>query len=739
MSENSNGTLLDPAAVARWLVERRLIRQMSLLSVQGLDTLVRDRGVGISPFNEYVERFWQIGVLRADYVSSTQQLDIEGLVSIGHNEIGDYLYADVRDCVNRTEGLENIFTNLEDMPDAASLMFHPFRYYVLYRIEQELVPHVGGLQILRSTTGCQRAVERFIASFNGKTADESFRANVRRWNEIVSLAVAVEPFTFSRVFGYYKAPVTYDNNEEEFYAARRKQYEDCKALLINIGLDGVRKILSELCREAESLEPNDDIRRLIRLTKRYRIERVKGKLGGSVYLLTMAEMIRRAAERVFETELPEEDEFGYGGGEETASFKEDFYGSRRLLDSHEAISRFIQDLNLDYTVRLRWYVEGDTELNALQSELSGDKNIELINLRGAVVAGKGKGLSFRDNLLNDMRRSVYSFVYLDADVDHNLRALIKAVEKREMFGMYFISNPDFEFGNFNSDELAAIIWRMALEKGAAPEERENFLKLTSAAKNGAQLFVNARKALPNMQGLDKGKDWGERLLNYAKENPYLQRDGKKINRPIIEAIISARHTAECDYYLSREEGRVDKIDSNKGRIVNVEKYFACGSNMLQKRLVECVPSALVRATGYIEGYQLRFNKRSEDGSGKVNLVKVEDEDARDEDARVYGVVYDFPVDAKLTLDECQGLGKGYNANEVRVITEGGEMRAYTYVADDSAVDNSLRPYSWYKDLVVEGARRHSLPSEYISQLEEFEADSDNDAEREELNRKLLGR
>jgi hypothetical protein len=60
------------------------------------------------------------------------------------------------------------------------------------------------------------------------------------------------------------------------------------------------------------------------------------------------------------------------------------------------------------------------------------------------------------------------------------------------------------------------------------------------------------------------------------------------------------------------------------------------------------------------------------------------------------------------------------------------------VADDSAVDDSLKPYSWYKDLVVEGARPLSLPPEYVSQLEAFEADNDSDVEREKQNRKLLG-
>ena len=123
------------------------------------------------------------------------------------------------------------------------------------------------------------------------------------------------------MFGYFKTPHTDFKKEEAFYSELRTQYEDCKKLLLEIGPDEVRRILSELCGEAEKLEPNADMRRLLRLTKRYRIERVKGKLGGSVYLLTIAEMIRRAAERVFEIELPEEDESGRGWGEETPTLK----------------------------------------------------------------------------------------------------------------------------------------------------------------------------------------------------------------------------------------------------------------------------------------------------------------------------------------------------------------------------------------------------------------------------------
>ena len=104
---------------------------------------------------------------------------------------------------------------------------------------------------------------------------------------------------------------------------------------------------------------------------------------------------------------------------------------------------------------------------------------------------------------------------------------------------------------------------------------------------------------------------------------------------------------------------------------------------------------------------------------------------------MYGVVYDFLVDDQPGLDKHEGLGRGYHTEEIRVVTDNGETGAYTYVADESAVDESLRPYSWYKDLVVEGARQHSLPDEYIAQLESVDANTDPDAEREKLNRESL--
>jgi len=95
-------------------------------------------------------------------------------------------------------------------------------------------------------------------------------------------------------------------------------------------------------------------------------------------------MIRRAAEMAFDIEIPEEDELGSGW--DAGSVKPYLYGTQRLNDDYKAKATFIRDLGLlDYSVRLRWYVEGPTELGALEYLLEGYNKIDIENLRGDVT------------------------------------------------------------------------------------------------------------------------------------------------------------------------------------------------------------------------------------------------------------------------------------------------------------------------------------------------------------------
>jgi hypothetical protein len=90
-------------------------------------------------------------------------------------------------------------------------------------------------------------------------------------------------------------------------------------------------------------------------------------------------------------------------------------------------------------------------------------------------------------------------------------------------------------------------------------------------------------------------------------------------------------------------------------------------------------------------------------------------------------VVDVPDDEKSLLDEAEGLGAGYEERQVRVIDfEGGEHDVQAYVASLSAMDDGLRPYSWYLGLIVRGARARGLPEEYVQWLEQWESVQDTD-------------
>ncbi len=161
-------------------------------------------------------------------------------------------------------------------------------------------------------------------------------------------------------------------------------------------------------------------------------------------------------------------------------------------------------------------------------------------------------------------------------------------------------------------------------------------------------------------------------------------------------------------------------------------YFAYGSNMLLARLRERVPSADPIGTAILTEHRLLFHKRSRDGSGKGNIL--ETGDPKDE---VHGVVYEILDTEKPSLDRAEGLGVGYFEKVVRLRVGQTWCEAFTYFANDEFIDDVLKPYAWYKDFVLFGAKENNLSSEYISAIEAVEAIEDRDSEREGMNRRIL--
>jgi gamma-glutamylcyclotransferase len=168
-------------------------------------------------------------------------------------------------------------------------------------------------------------------------------------------------------------------------------------------------------------------------------------------------------------------------------------------------------------------------------------------------------------------------------------------------------------------------------------------------------------------------------------------------------------------------------DTTVGRTSITMKYFAYGSNMLEPwlRSENRIPGATFFAVGYITGWKLHFHKKSKDGSGKCNILKSES----DSDV-VYGVVFDVPQSQIAALDKVEGAFHGYVRTIIEVLRDGAlSIRASVYMAESGYIKSTLAPYTWYRDLVVAGAREHNLPAPYIARLAGVASVPDPDTKR----------
>jgi len=141
--------------------------------------------------------------------------------------------------------------------------------------------------------------------------------------------------------------------------------------------------------------------------------------------------------------------------------------------------------------------------------------------------------------------------------------------------------------------------------------------------------------------------------------------------------------------------------------------------MFTARLRKRVASAIPVNIGELPGHLLRWHKRSSDRSSKCDAFPT----GLDTDI-TWGVLFSIDESEKVLLDAAEGLGKGYDEHIVMIQTHVGIVQAYAYLATD--IDENLRPYDWYKEYVLVGARQHALPVAYVNLLHRIEAQSDPD-------------
>lgn len=153
-------------------------------------------------------------------------------------------------------------------------------------------------------------------------------------------------------------------------------------------------------------------------------------------------------------------------------------------------------------------------------------------------------------------------------------------------------------------------------------------------------------------------------------------------------------------------------------------YFAYGSNMAIERLRLRISSAQKICIATLTEHELKFHKMSKkDGSGKCDASHT-----GNPTDKIVGVLYFVKMEELKDLDRYEGRGYGYERKLVTVRSTLGEMlEAETYIA--TSTDPAFRPFDWYKEHVLQGAKANCLPSDYIAMIEAVVADVDPDTER----------
>ena len=140
-------------------------------------------------------------------------------------------------------------------------------------------------------------------------------------------------------------------------------------------------------------------------------------------------------------------------------------------------------------------------------------------------------------------------------------------------------------------------------------------------------------------------------------------------------------------------------------------YLAYGSNLHPRRLAERVPSARPLGVVQLPGLAIEFRKRSNTtDSAKCDLAPAPT-------AVSHGVLYEMAAGHRHLLDRAEGFGEGYDAINLTVMLGGVTYTPFVYLAQPTHITHDLKPFHWYKALVVAGARHHRLPDRYIARLE----------------------
>ena len=411
-------------------------------------------------------------------------------------------------------------------------LFHPFRFYPIYKVLEHCKLNIAPVTALDKDS-LWRLLEITVPSLPSL---DNLREVALEADQIVEFAILLEPLYWPMITG----KTSYYNGigEHKFERLYKKYFQKICAFVKQLNPEEWHNIHEKLRKEARFLDGNSELYLLLRAGSWNKRERLKGKLGAALWLRHIAELIRRAFEEFYEVKWLEEDQIY-----ENRSIKrrEDTFGFERPLDNlQKARSYLTWNFGLFTGSVVRWYVEGETEYYAIKRFLpdASDLGIELVNLYGTIEAGKGNvAFKLEESLKQDKDHRRFSMISFDKDVKANIKAIQRQILQDNIVGYISRNDPDFEFTNFSIEELIEIVARIDEQKGVSADAiRDHDWFTVTNASDFEKTYKKISERRPRSL---KGKEWGESLADYIRDNPY-RKDTKKMRSFVVEIQMALR-------------------------------------------------------------------------------------------------------------------------------------------------------------------------------------------------------
>jgi len=150
-------------------------------------------------------------------------------------------------------------------------------------------------------------------------------------------------------------------------------------------------------------------------------------------------------------------------------------------------------------------------------------------------------------------------------------------------------------------------------------------------------------------------------------------------------------------------------------------YFAYGSNLSEDQMRMRCPGSRLLGNARLPGYSLAFtaySKRREGGVADIIESPL---------SSVWGLVYELTDDDLNALDGFECCPGFYERIEVRVKAD-APMTAWAYTIVGK--EGHVQPADDYIGLIIEGAKEHGFPSEYVRLIRSIGEGTSTDTQSE---------